>query len=167
MLSSSSSTTAATTKRAVVNETPVEIIREIFSHLIMQHSSSSLSSLQKKNNCLAANSNKDNMCLCWQLDLLSVSMVCKSWYSIAVEFMDFYSQSNVMPWLPLLNYASHQRSYPFRSRLVKLMRESRFSNLIFHDAVRHLVIDFASFDTIRREKQKNNSIVKRKSKFLI
>ncbi|GAA5811834.1 hypothetical protein MFLAVUS_005279 [Mucor flavus] len=99
--------------------------------------------------------------MCWQLDLLGVSMVSKSWYSIAVEFMN-YSQDNVMPWLPLLNYASHQRTFPFRSRLVKLLDESRLLNLVFHDTVSHLIIDLASFDSIRRERTKNNMIVKRK-----
>lgn len=123
---------------------PVEIIREIFSSLSMQH----------KKGC-------NGVCMCWQLDLLSVSMVCKSWYSIAVEFVKYKD-----PWLPLLNYASHQRTYPFRSRLVKLLNESKLSNLIFHYSVRHLVIDFASFDTISREKTKNNMLVKRKGKCL-
>ncbi|KAG2210524.1 hypothetical protein INT47_002466 [Mucor saturninus] len=84
-------------------------------------------------------------------------MVSRSWYAIAVEFVKHED-----PWLPLLNYASHQRTYPFRSRLVKLLGESKLSNLIFHHAVRHLVIDFASFDTIRREKSRNNVMVKRK-----
>ncbi|KAI9246342.1 hypothetical protein EDC94DRAFT_637721 [Helicostylum pulchrum] len=48
-----------------------------------------------------------------------------------------------MPWLPLLNYASHQRTFPFRSRLVKLLDESRLLNLVFHDTVSHLIIDLA------------------------
>lgn len=129
----------------MLNTIPVEIIREIFSSLSSQH----------KHGCIQP-------CMCWQLDLLSVSMVSRSWYAIAVEFVKHQE-----PWLPLLNYASHQRTYPFRSRLVKLLNESKMSNLIFHHAVRHLVIDFASFDTIRREKSRNNLVVKRKGKLQV
>lgn len=124
---------------------PVEIIREIFTSLSRQH----------KKDCLGP-------CMCWQLDLLSVSMVSKSWYAIATEFL-----KHKEPWLPLLNYASHQRTFPYRSRLVKLLSESHVSNLIFHHSVRHLVIDFASFDTIRREKSKNNIMIKRKGTYYI
>jgi hypothetical protein len=135
---------------------PVEILREIFSHLLLQHQ-------QQKAICKYKGSN--NKCQCWQLDLLSISMVCKSWSSIAFEYMMYHS-NNQEGWLPLLNfYGGNQRSFPFRSRLVKLLAESKLSNLSLHNSVRHLVIDFASFDTIRREKTKNNTIVKRKGKY--
>ncbi|KAG1107234.1 hypothetical protein G6F42_016443 [Rhizopus arrhizus] len=71
--------------------------------------------------------------------------------------------SNQLPWMPLVNHPSHSRSYPFRSRLVKLLKESSLANLAFHQQVRHLVIDFASFDTIRREKSKStNMMIKKK-----
>lgn len=142
-----------------VKSLPVEITREIFLHLLSQHQN-----IPGTTRCKYINNR--STCTCWQLDLLSISMVCKSWYAIAVEMMLFYQEksSNGMPYLPLLNYAGQQRTYPFRSRLKSLFAESRLSNLIFHHLVRHLVIDFASFDTIRREKQKNNSFIKRKSK---
>jgi len=112
--------------------------------------------------------------VCWQLDLLSVAMVCKSWYLIGLEFMQSASAaiaitgnnaSNQLPWMPLVNHPSHSRSYPFRSRLVKLLKESSLANLAFHQQVRHLVIDFASFDTIRREKSKStNMMIKKKGR---
>jgi len=39
------------------------------------------------------------------------------------------------------------------------------ANLAFHQQVRHLVIDFASFDTIRREKSKTtNMMIKKRGK---
>jgi hypothetical protein len=80
--------------------------------------------------------------------------------------MQFHS-SKQKDWLPLLNYAGYQRGgYPFRSRLVGLLEESRYLNLVFHQLVRHLVIDFASFDTIRREKVKSNITLKRRGKLL-
>ncbi|KAI8080342.1 hypothetical protein BDF21DRAFT_418844 [Thamnidium elegans] len=139
----------------ILTSIPVEIVREIFSYLRIHNNKSPC-----KINTPGQQRNKDS-CMCWQLDLLSVSMVSKSWYSIAVEFMN-YSQKNVMPWLPLLNYASHQRTFPFRSRLVKLLDESRLLNLVFHHTVSHLIIDLASFDTIRRERTKNNMVIKRK-----
>ncbi|KAK4519964.1 uncharacterized protein ATC70_010208 [Mucor velutinosus] len=70
--------------------------------------------------------------------------------------------SNQLPWLPLVNHPSYSRSYPFRSRIVKLLKESRMANLAFHQQVRHLVIDFASFDTIRREKSKTTNMMIKK-----
>lgn len=138
----------------VLTSIPVEIVREIFWYLRIHNN---------KSPCCKINT-PGNKCMCWQLDLLGVSMVSKSWYSIAVDFMNYNSQDNVMPWLPLLNYASHQRTFPFRSRLVKLLDESRLLNLVFHDTVSHLIIDLASFDSIRRERTKNNTIIKRKGK---
>lgn len=141
----------------VLTSIPVEIVREIFWYLRIHNNKSAC-----KINTPGQKGNKEK-CMCWQLDLLGVSMVSKSWYSIAVEFMN-YSQDNVMPWLPLLNYAGHQRTFPFRSRLVKLLDESRLLNLVFHDTVSHLIIDLASFDSIRRERTNNNMIVKRKGR---
>ncbi|KAL9553350.1 hypothetical protein MBANPS3_003324 [Mucor bainieri] len=101
-------------------------------------------------------------------------MVCKSWYLIGLEFMQFASASaaatgksakcppNQLPWLPLVNHPSYSRSYPFRSRLVKLLKESKMANLAFQQQVHHLVIDFASFDTIRREKSKSTNMMIKK-----
>lgn len=54
----------------------------------------------------------------------------------------------------------------FDQDLLGLLEESRYLNLVFHQLVRHLVIDFASFDTIRREKVKSNITLKRRGKLL-
>ncbi|KAG0792355.1 hypothetical protein G6F57_004342 [Rhizopus arrhizus] len=48
------------------------------------------------------------------------------------------------PWTALMNHTNKQRMYPFRSRLVKLLNESRQAHLFFHLRIRHLAIDFLS-----------------------
>ncbi|GAN03908.1 hypothetical protein MAM1_0051c03364 [Mucor ambiguus] len=174
-----------------ITQLPVEITREIFTHLLLQHvhppsvatsSTSQCRFISAKSGALYPNHatsryfryGEDGTCVCWQLDLLSVAMVCKSWYLIGLEFMQSASAStaatgksakfpsNQAPWLPLVNHPSYSRSYPFRSRLVKLLKESRMANLAFQQQVRHLVIDFASFDTMRREKSKSTNMMIKK-----
>lgn len=152
------------------SQLPTEILREIFTCLIFQHVDNKFCKYEKA----AHSTNKQHQCICWQLDLLSVSLVCKSWYRICLELvqsrlassMNDYQYKNA-PWLALLNYANFQRAYPFRSRMASLLKESKSANLIFHKQVKHLVIDFASFDTIRREKVSNNLVIKRKGMLCI
>ncbi|KAI7907540.1 uncharacterized protein BX663DRAFT_481865 [Cokeromyces recurvatus] len=158
-----------------IEQLPVEIVREIFIQLLLQHTNSSKCHfLPEKNGFYpkyvstrySPYGENGTYCLCWQLDLLSISMVCRTWHSISIDLMGSHSIIKYHPsptsWLSLLNHASYQRNYPFRSKLVKLLKESSMANLDFHRQVCHLVIDFASFDTIRREKTKNNIIIKKK-----
>ncbi|KAI9473905.1 MAG: hypothetical protein EXX96DRAFT_579822 [Benjaminiella poitrasii] len=158
-----------------IQQLPIEILREIFTQLLLQHTNSNSCHFIPEKNGLYPNNaatryfryGESGSCVCWQLDLLSVSMVCKSWYVISLELLESrpivkMHQGQTPSWLPLMNHASFQRNYPFRSKLIKILKESYLANLVFHQQVRHLVIDFASFDTIRREKTKNNMIVKKK-----
>ncbi|KAI8987848.1 hypothetical protein BDF20DRAFT_805811, partial [Mycotypha africana] len=48
--------------------------------------------------------------------------------------------------------------YPFRAKLIPLLKESCLARLAFHKQVHHLVIDFASFDTIRQERSKHSEL---------
>ncbi|CEP15590.1 hypothetical protein [Parasitella parasitica] len=153
-----------------ITQLPTEITIEVFRHLMKHDIHHPLSLpckfIPKKRNLGHANSrclnyNSDDVCLCWQLDLLSAVMVCKSWYLIGLEIIRPPAQVNLqgiqLPWLPLINYSDDSRKYPFRSRLVSLMKESKLANLAFHREVRHLEIDFASFDTIPSRSAQNNN----------
>jgi hypothetical protein len=151
-----------------IKQLPIEITREIITHLLLQHQTAQepFTFDCHYNNKTIHRFGQDGLCICWQLDLLSVTMVCKSWYLIGLELMQSrINNNNTLPWLPLVNHAGYQRVYPFRARLTRLLKESRSTNHTFHQQVKHLVIDFASFDTIRREKLKSSNIfVKKKSK---
>lgn len=127
---------------------PTEIISEIFKQLIIH--------TKQRNhvNCSYDTDNR-NVCLCWQLDILSVSMVCLRWYTIASCMIEETKE----PWTALMNHINKQRMYPFRSRLVKLLGESRQSHLFFHLRIRHLTIDFLSSEANDKGKEGNKGFM--------
>ncbi|KAI8355595.1 hypothetical protein EDC96DRAFT_420753, partial [Choanephora cucurbitarum] len=49
--------------------------------------------------------------------------------------------------------------YPFRKKLVQILKDSQRANLAFNHQPSHLVIDFASFDTIRTEPSKSSQLI--------
>lgn len=131
---------------------PTEIIREIFKQLIIQNKKHAKQ--HNHVNCFYDTHNR-NICLCWQLDILSVSMVCSRWYTIASCMIEETKE----PWTALMNHTNKQRMYPFRSRLVKLLNESRQAHLFFHLRIRHLAIDFLSSEANDKGKERNKRFV--------
>jgi hypothetical protein len=156
-------------KANIIKHLPIEIIQEIFAHLLLHHPAASAGHCDY--NKMVHQLGQAKPCICWQLDILSVSMVCKSWYLVSLELLQSrqvlaMSNNNTVAWLPLVNHAGYQRDYPFRARLTQLLKESCITHCVFHRQVECLVIDFASFNTIHREKLKSgNAYVIRKSKY--
>ncbi|RCH83898.1 hypothetical protein CU098_002996 [Rhizopus stolonifer] len=134
---------------SIVQQLPVEITREIFSYILLQHGHDAC---RYTSNTRHLRYGEDGHCTCWQIDMLNVAMVCQSWYLISMETMQSHQATFLLPWPSLLNYASHQRNFPFRSKLIQLLQESQKMNVALAQHVRHLMIDFASFDTIKPEK---------------
>jgi hypothetical protein len=78
-------------------------------------------------------------CMCSQIELLNISMVCSSWHRIASSIM-------TSPWPLLVNFPGIRRTYPYRHRISQLLQESKRLNLDFHRHVNQLVLDFSSLD---------------------
>lgn len=137
---------------------PVEILLEIFTILLSQHSYTKnffghndekrCRYLSPKHCLYPAQTvyryfryGEDGTCICWQLDLLSISMVCKGWNFICRDLLKKEPQ-----WLHLVNLPTFKRTYPFRLQIVRLLKESYSTNLEARQQVKRLMIDFASFD---------------------
>lgn len=140
---------------------PVEVNREIFRYLLLQHSyadnffghdDEKRCRYLSQKHCLYPNQTmlryfrygEDGKCICWQLDILSVSMVCRTWYHICADLL---KNQKAQPWLHLLNLPSFRRTYPFRPRLIQLLKESYYTNSCIRKQIKNLVIDFKSFDS--------------------
>lgn len=130
-----------------IHNLPIEIIKEIFLQL-SRHTHTHVCKY-----CLTLGKNP---CRCWQLDLLTVALVCSHWYSIASHVIQITERIQP-PWMQLLNLTGQQRSYPLRSKLINLLNESRHRSLFFHSRVRHLVIDFKTFGITEKPKLKKGN----------
>ncbi|CEJ04705.1 hypothetical protein RMCBS344292_18660 [Rhizopus microsporus] len=129
-----------------IHNLPIEIIKEIFLQL-SRHTHTHV--------CKYCLSSGKSPCRCWQLDLLTVALVCSHWYSIASHVIQITERIQP-PWMQLLNLTDQQRSYPLRPKLINLLNESRHRSLFFHSRVRHLVIDFKTFGITEKPKLKKD-----------
>ncbi|KAI9261998.1 hypothetical protein BY458DRAFT_491447 [Sporodiniella umbellata] len=128
-----------------ITSLPIEIISEIFVRISKQHEDRDHRCSRNATRSLKSRKIKPKACLCWKLDTLSAALVCTRWYYIVSRLSDSMDKKN-QSWSELANFASKQRVYLFRSRFAGLLKESMHSCLPFRLYVRHLVIDFQSFN---------------------